>query len=660
MALLAAVVAIGCRAPRFLRRATCGLLALSGLFATTAGFLGLFDEPSGMALPAGLPWLPMQVTLDALGGFFLLVIGLLVFTVSIYSVGYLRQLGTERSLAPLGVFLALFIAGMQGVVLADDAYTFMVFWELMSVASYFLVVFEHEHDTNRRAGFLYLVMAHLGGLLILGAFAVLYSAAGSFEFALMRAAPLDPFWASVAFLLAAFGFGMKAGVVPLHAWLPDAHPAAPSNVSALMSGVMIKVAAFGFLRVVWDLVGLESSAWWWGGLALAAGSASAVGGVLMALQQRDIKRLLAYSSVENIGIVAIGLGLGMIFAHYGHPLLAALALVAALYHVLNHALFKGLLFLGAGAVVHATHSRDIETMGGLIHRLPRTSVLFLVGCLSISALPPFNGFVSEWLTFQAALMAPQLEGTLLSALIPFSAAMLALGGALAAAAFVRLYGIVFLGKPRSPAMAQALEVDRWMQLGMLIPAVFCLVLGMLPTLVIPILDAVPQALLHTGIGTSVGETGWMWLTPIASERASFAAPVAWMALLTIGGISYVLLRRLGGGLRRSAVWSCGHPHLNARMQYTGTSFSQPLRRIFANVYRAQEKLALAQRGNKLFIERVRYAVIVQDLAWRYLYLPIGKATLALAQQTDRIHRRGLHAYLAYTFFTIVALLWLIT
>ncbi|PIQ98224.1 MAG: hydrogenase 4 subunit B, partial [Nitrospinae bacterium CG11_big_fil_rev_8_21_14_0_20_56_8] len=326
------------------------LLALSGIVSVAAGLDGLLTPPTDVILPLGLPMLPMHLRLDALGGFFLLVIGLLVAPVGIYSVGYLRNLTRESDLTPLGIFLSLFIVGMQGVVLADDAYTFMIFWELMSVASYFLVTHEHGEEANRRAGFLYLLMAHFGGLMILGTFSILYAAGHSFEFDAMRAAELTPLWASLAFLSAGFGFGMKAGLVPLHVWLPEAHPVAPSNASALMSGVMIKVAIFGFLRVIWDLVGVDHAVWWWGGLVLAAGSSSAVGGVLLALQQHDLKRLLAYHSVENIGIIAIGLGLAMIFARFGYPALAALGLVASLYHTLNHALFKGLLFMGAGAV----------------------------------------------------------------------------------------------------------------------------------------------------------------------------------------------------------------------------------------------------------------------------------------------------------------------
>jgi hydrogenase-4 component B len=639
------------------RRIVCALLLFSALTAIAGGTAGLLSPPTATTLPIGLPWLAMHVRLDALTGFFLLVIGILLGSVALYSVGYLRQLAGQRSLTPLHIFLSLFIAGMQGVVLADDAYTFMIFWELMSVTSYFLVTFEHEQESNRRAGFLYLLMAQLSGLLILGSFAVLYAAGGSFEFDTMRTATLNPLWASLAFILALSGFGMKAGLIPLHAWLPEAHPAAPSNVSALMSGIMIKVAIFGFLRVIWDLVGMEHTSWWWGGLVLAAGSSSAVGGVLLALQQHDLKRLLAYHSVENIGIIAIGLGLGMIFAHYHYPSLAALGLVAALYHTLNHALFKGLLFMGSGAIMHAAHTCDMGQLGGLIRRIPYTAALFLIGCISISALPPFNGFVSEWLTFQAALMAPQLQGSPLSALIPFSAAMLALAGALAAACFVKVFGVVFQGTPRSQAAVDAREVDGWMRLGMMIPAALCLLLGVLPTWMLKLTDAVSQDLIQTGLGESVAKS-WLWLTPIAQERASYS-PLIVLAALLLAACSFLLIHFSTGKKRRTVPWSCGHPHLNPRMQYTATSFSQPLRRIFNNLYQPHDKLLRLDHGHSLLVKKLRYQVHVRDLLWGYLYLPIRQFIEWVTRRVDWLHHRPIHGYLAFTFVTLLILLGLL-
>lgn len=652
-ALLASCSPILLRGQTMQRTALSVLLAIAGLLAMAAGFTGLIAGGGAMTLPLGLPWLPLHAELDALGAFFLLVIGSLLLPVAIYSHGYLRH---EQRITPLLVFMPLFALGMMGVVLAGDALAFMLCWELMSVSSYFLVTHEHQQLENRKAGFIYLLMAHMAGLLILGSFATLYTAAGSFEFSAMRAATIDPFWASTAFLLAGFGFGIKAGVIPLHGWLPDAHPVAPSNVSALMSGIMLKVAIFGFIRVVWDLMGPADFQDWWGLLVLAAGSSSAVGGVLLALQQHDLKRLLAYHSVENIGIILIGIGLAILLAHFGHPTLAALGLIAALYHSINHALFKGLLFMGAGAVLHSTGSRNMEAMGGLIHRMPVTAVFFLVAAISISALPPFNGFVSEWLTFQTALMAPQMGGALLMAMVPFSAAMLALAGALAAACFVKVFGVVFLGHARSAAAANATEVDVWMQIGMAIPALFCLLLGVLPVLFIPLIDAVPQMLLHASLADSVHAHGWLWLTPVDVEHASYSAPLALAGMLMVGGLAFWWLRPDGRVIRRSPMWSCGNPHVHARMQYNATSFSQPLRRIFGGVLQPEEHAHNERRFHKLLTTRVQYAVHVGDLAVQYLYQPIGRLTLSMARWLNVQHQHGIHANLTWTFVTILLLL----
>jgi len=597
--------------------------------------------------------LPIHLRLDALASFFLLTIGSLLLPIAVYSQGYLRDI--ER-MAPLAVFLPLFVLGMLGVVLADDAYAFMLFWEVMSIASYFLVTFEHQHADNRKAGFIYLLMAHLAGLLILGSFATLYTATGSFEFSVMRQAAISPFWAAIAFLLAFLGFGTKAGVVPMHGWLPEAHPVAPSNVSALMSGIMLKVAIFGLIRITWDLMGPGDFQWWWGVLLLVAGSISAVSGVLLALQQNDLKRLLAYSSIENVGIILIALGLGMLLARFDHPMLAALGLIAALYHVINHALFKGLLFMGAGAVLHATGTRNMESLGGLIHRMPWTAIFFLVACLSISALPPFNGFVSEWLIFQTALMAPQMGGAMLSTMIPFAAAMLALAGALAAACFIKAFGVVFLGHARSDIAAHAHEVDHWMKAGMAIPAISCLFLGLSPVLVIPLLDSIPQALLHASLSDSVHAHGWLWMTPVDVERASYSAPIVLLGMLMLGGLTFWLLHPKGTRIRRSVMWSCGNPHTHARMQYNATSFSQPLRRIFAGIYRPEEKIHIERPTHTLLTRRVLFVSHVQDVAVQRLYQPIADYVLSLARRMDRRHQQDIRTYLAYTFYTIIALL----
>ncbi len=383
--LLSAAVSLGAhRRIAVLRILSFPLLGVAGAAAAAAGIITLstgavFTD----TLPIGLPWLDWQVRLDTLSALFLTIIGVVSFAVALFGPGYMREYEHgDHPLVQLGMFTGLFVTGMLLVVLADDAFMFMVAWELMSLSSYFLVVFHHEQAANRRAGFLYLLMAHIGGLMILLGYGVLATFGDGFAFAAMRTAELSPLWAGVAFALAVDGFRMKAGLVPLHAWLPEAHPVAPSHISALMSGVMLKVAVYGFVRVSLDLIG--DVHWGWGVTALLVGSVSALLGVLYALQQNDLKRLLAYSSIENIGVVFIGLGLAMVFLGTGHPNLGVMALVAALFHAFNHSLFKSLLFLGAGAVIQRSHEQNIERMGGLLMRLPYTGVFFLIGVMSIS------------------------------------------------------------------------------------------------------------------------------------------------------------------------------------------------------------------------------------------------------------------------------------
>ena len=382
------------RHPGFLHFGSFLFLFFAGAASIAAGgwtLLANLTVTDRFAL--GLPWLDWHVRIDPLSGFFLVLLGTLVVAISLYGPSYTREFARGKAaqpLPPLGVFTALFVLGMQMLLLADDALVFMIFWEMMSLSGYFLVVYQHQHAANRHAAFLYLLLAHVGALVILLSFGVLAAFGGGLTFDQMRAAKLTPLWATIAFACAFVGFGIKAGMVPLHVWLPDAHPVAPSHISALMSGAMIKMGIYGIVRVSYDLIG--DVQWEWGVVVLIIGTASSLLGVLYALMQHDLKRLLAYHSIENIGIILMGLGLSMIFLGSGHKMLGTLGLVAALYHTLNHALFKGLLFLGAGAVLYRTHARDLDHMGGLIHRMPVTAFLFLVGCVAISALPPFNGF----------------------------------------------------------------------------------------------------------------------------------------------------------------------------------------------------------------------------------------------------------------------------
>jgi hydrogenase-4 component B len=661
-ALASAVVALGTglRHNALTRTLPFLLLGISGVVAVVAGgWVLLAGLKLSQQLALGLPWLPWHLRLDALSGFFFVVVGLLLVAVSFYGPSYVREFEDgKQPTTVLGLFTGLFAAGMLLVLLADDAFTFMVAWELMSVSSYFLVTYQHQNAPNRRAGFLYLLMAHVGALGILLGFGVLAGFGGNFSFDAMRTAALSPLWASIAFALAFFGFGMKAGLVPLHAWLPEAHPVAPSHISALMSGVMLKVAIYGFIRVTYDLVG--NIQWQWGLAVLIVGTASALLGVLYTLMQNDLKRLLAYSSVENIGIIFMGLGLSMIFLGNRHPVLGIIGLIAALYHVLNHAMFKGLLFLGAGAVLYRTHERDLDRLGGLIHRMPVTALLFLVGCISISALPPFNGFVSEWLTFQAALQTPKLENGVLRAILPIAAALLALTGALAAAAFVKVYGVAFLGKARERRGAHAREVPAGMLIGMGMLAMLCLILGVLPTTVIGVLQAVPNLLLGQ-VPPSLTAHGWLWLTPVSADVASYSAPLVLAAIVLTFFIGRLLLRHNANPIRRGPAWDCGFGPLNARMQYTATAFAQPIRRVFSGVWKVQEQVEIKHAdAPATLVNSIRHQLHISDWSWLKLYEPIGRLILASARHIGRLHSGHIRTYLMYSFGTLLLLLWIVT
>jgi NADH:ubiquinone oxidoreductase subunit 5 (subunit L)/multisubunit Na+/H+ antiporter MnhA subunit len=448
-------------------------------------------------------------------------------------------------------------------------------------------------------------------------------------------------------------------MIPLHAWLPEAHPAAPSHISALMSGVMIKMGIYGILRVSYDLIG--DVRWEWGVVVLIAGSASALLGVLYALMQHDLKRLLAYHSIENIGIILMGIGLSMIFLDTGHPGLGVLGLVAALYHTLNHAVFKGLLFLGAGAVLHRTRERDLDHMGGLIHRMPFTAGFFLVGCAAISALPPLNGFVSEWLTFQAALQAGVLENGVLRATIPFTAAMLALSGALAAACFVKAFGVAFLGRARSRHVQQATEAPPSMLVAMGMLAALCLALGVLPSSVIDAMAPVTQLLTGHTLPEATAR-GWLWLTPVSPAVASYSAPLVVLAMTLVFLAGYLVFRRRRAApLRRAYLWECGFGPVNSRMQYTSTAFSQPIRRIFSPVWKIEESVEVLREPAPLArVRSVRHSLRVSDWSWLKGYLPIGRLVLGAARRIGGIQTGSIHTYLLYTFLTLLVFLWIIS
>ncbi|WP_020161202.1 hydrogenase 4 subunit B [Methylobacter marinus] len=650
------------RAQILTRQAVFGLLGLSGLFAALAGVSVLVSgEVMTGRIGLGLPWLPWQVRFDNLSGLFFLIIGIAISAVSLYGPGYVSAYEeSKHPFAVLSLFSGLFIAGMLLVLLADDAFFFMIAWELMSVASYFLVAFQHDNPANRRAAFLYLLMAEIGALAIILAFGVLASFADGFTFDALRGAGLSNAWASIAFALALLGFGMKAGLVPVHVWLPEAHPVAPSHISALMSGVMLKVALYGLIRFCFDLIGEVH--WQWGLVLMIVGTVSALGGILYAMMQTNLKRMLAYSSVENVGIIVMVLGLSMIFMAQNQPQLGALGFLAALFHAFNHALFKNLLFLGAGMIHHQTHELNIDQMGGLIKRMPKTGMLFLIGCMSISSLPLFNGFVSEWLAFQTALQVDVIDNGVLRSLIPVAAAALALTAALAAACFVNVFGILFLGLPRSRHADKAQEIaDPGMLAGPALLAGLCFLFGIFPGLMLGLINHVAEQLLGASLpdGSSLS---WLHLAPVSAEQASYSAPLVLVGALIAAGICFRYLRRSPATvMRRAETWDCGFGGLTPRMQYSASAFMMPFRRIFARVWLIDEQVKKDRQGAMdQDVAAIHYALQIQDHSWPRLYQPIERAVNRTARLVGRIQTGNIRTYLGYSFVTLIVMLWIIS
>jgi hydrogenase-4 component B len=554
---------------------------VAAILGTAASVQVLLD---GKGLPfaaAGpFPFASFLIRFDPLAAFLVLVISLVTLAASIFSLSYLRDYA-GRGIGVMGFCFNLFVASMVMVAVVDNGFYFLLFWELMTLTSYFLVIFDQDRKAVD-AGFLYFFITQSFSMLLMTAFLLLFMRTGSLDFATFRSDKLPTWLASIIFLLTFFGFGAKAGMVPLHIWLPRAHPAAPSHASALMSGVMVKLGIYGIIRVAVDFLG--ASVAWWGWIVLAFGAMSAVLGVLYALAEHDIKRLLAYHTVENIGIILMGTGVGMVGIATGKPILASIGLLAALYHTLNHAVFKGLLFLGAGALTYATQTRNMAMMGGLARRMSWTASFFLVGALSIAAIPPLNGFVSEWLTYQAFFTAstgPDFTSRLFG---PLAAVMLAITGALAVMCFVKAWGLMFGGAARSPAAAEAREVPVTMLAGMGGLALLCVVFGLGAPVIAPILSRAVGALLRAG---SVKVADGILIFPGDPHQAVLSTPL--MAALMVGLLAVpLLIAAIHRGHRVAPrivpeAWACGYDH-NAQMTVSASGFVEPPGFMFRGLY----------------------------------------------------------------------------
>ena len=646
--------------PRIQNLIAHGLAAVATMGGIYLGMVGLLaPDPLAMSVSSTLPLLTFAVRLDALSSFFLLMISLVGLAASIYAVGYVTEWYGRISIGLLGSLYNAFLLSMTLVVLADNGFFFLIAWELMSLFSYFLVVTEHEKSDVRYAGLFYLIMTHIGTAFIILTFLLLFQGSGSFSFDAFRdpGHPLPDNMRTMAFVLALIGFGTKAGIVPLHVWLPYAHPAAPSHISALMSGVMIKTATYALLRVYFDFFGGHFP-WWWGFVVLVIGAVSALLGVMYALMEHDLKSLLAYHSVENIGIILLGIGAGMIFHSYDLDELAALGLIAGLYHTINHAVFKALLFFGAGSLLYATHTRNMEEYGGLLRRMPWTGACFLIGAVSIAALPPTNGFVSEWLVFQSLFLSYQMPSLLMKFMLPLAAAMLALTGVLALTCFAKAFGISFLALPRSSHARHAEEVPWPMRVGMGVLSAVCIALGLAPMLVIPFLDHVSTSLIGRSIADKMlALDGWA-LAPVNVEFSSLSSPVLGFLLVATAALGLALVVCYGGTSPRrySKTWACGL-NLTSRMEYSATGFVQPIKRVFSTIYQPTVKLETEfLEESRYFAKRRRFEFHIEPLFQTYFYDPLIAFVSGLADRMRIVQAGSLHLYLAYIFVTLVVLL----
>jgi hydrogenase-4 component B len=640
----------------------CRWTALAASLAASAATAGVaaYVVASGSAIDGALfrhvaSGTVLGYSVTPLSAWFLLVVGLVAVPVALYSAGYFAHAVAGPRTAAVGAAFNAMLGGIEIVFVADGVVAFLCGWEVMTLATAALVATEHESRANRRAAYLFLVMSHVGTGCVVAGFLTLASAAGSLSFpAILSGHIVSGPLRTALFTLFFVGFGVKAGLIPFHVWLPEAHPAAPSSVSAFMSAVLITAGLYGLFKVC--AFGLGTPDVNWALACMSLGALSAILGVLYALTQTDIKRLLAYSTIENSGIICLGLGAAMLALAHGRGALATVAVAAALMHVLNHAIFKGLLFLSAGSVVMATGTRHIEQFGGLLRRMPWTGLCFLVGALAISGLPLLNGFPSEWLTFQALLQGFSSTPSWIRLNFPLAAALLALTSALAAACFVRAFGISFLALPRSPAASDAHESPPLMLVPLGFLAALCVGLGLFPGVVLRALEVVTASL--PGLQPpAAGQWQGLGMSPLASF--DHVVP-AMFGLALLGGLigAAALTARRGPAVRRAATWGCGG-ELTARTEYTAAAFSKPLLMIFRAVYRPTREVDAVADVSQYFVHEVRYRTRIEPTFERYLYGPLVRGVVRMATGMKVLQAGSLHAYLAYVLvLAVIFLMWL--
>ncbi|MEK7624872.1 MAG: hydrogenase 4 subunit B [Patescibacteria group bacterium] len=628
---------------------------VSGLFA--ANILAS-SQTLAYKISTSFPGLGLSFNIDRLSAFFILIISLITFVCSVYALGYVKHYYRKYNIGTLGFFYNTFIAGLLLVVMASNALFFLIAWEIMSLTSYFLVVYENINEQNVKAGTLYFIMTHVGTAFIILAFFLLYNTTGSLEFEAMKngASALSPLLKNIIFVCALIGFGTKAGIIPLHIWLPSAHPAAPSHVSAIMSGVMIKTGIYMFIRMFFDI--LPNAPLWWGICILIVGSVSSLLGVLYALAEHDLKKLLAYHSIENIGIILLGLGSSLVFLSAGLKTFAMIGLIAALFHTLNHAIFKALLFLGAGSIISQTHTRNIEEYGGLIKLMPATALFFLVGSMAISALPPLNGFFSEWLTFQSLFSGATSFGTLTKLVFVLSAGALAFTGGLAAACFVKAFGVTFLARPRSDEAKHAKESDLSLQIGMGVLAALTLVIGVSAGNVSNMLSGVAGSV-HGLAGSEIINIANSNTVHVNNEFAVLSMPALLAILLAALLITYILVKILSGKQKITVgrTWDCG-TDLTPRMEITATGFSRSIITVFKNVLKPtrQNEIEYDDANLRYFPKSNSIHLELHDVYQSFFYKPLKNLLIKISDQMRKIQSGNMNAYILYIFIALMGLL----
>jgi hydrogenase-4 component B len=636
----------------------CSTALLGALLEAGASLAGLSGGSPEWLLQSGVPYLRYTVRLDPLSSFFLLTFSVLAISVAIYSFSYWKQGIGERTTVLTHPLLNLLFFCLTLVFTAADVVLFLIAWEATVAAAYFLVVTRHEEAETRQGGLLYVLMSRAGTGMLFAGFLLLVSASGTTDFRLLHGSgdKLSAAAGGLAFLLLFLGFGVKAGIIPLHIWLPAAHPVAPSNISALMSGIVIKTGIYGMARFFFDFYGGLPP--WAGMLVLLTGMISALLGVLYALMEHDLKRLLAWHSIENIGIILMGFGAALLFRAYGHPSLAALAMIAGLFHTLNHGLFKCLLFLGAGGVLHATHTRNMEQMGGLIRRMPGTGFYFLAGAIAISGLPPLNGFVSEWLTYQALLAGYGATTELTRVAFPVAGALLALTAALAAACFVKAFGITFLALPRSSAAEQAKEVGGSMRAAMAILTLACVLLGIGAPWFLPVFDPITRQTFGIGMSTNMISGHGFIMTAGSAGSGAVSTLALTLMLAALCGIPAILVLVWGRHAKRTRgpAWDCGLPGLTAENEYTATAFSKPLRMIFSALFRPRREIQAEFDVSPYYPKSIHFETEIHSAFEEHFYDPLRAGILRTARRVRLIQAGSVHAYLTYIFLTLILLL----